>query len=60
MWREGLAAFPDTEGLHARLDARADQLPGIVEHAMDPDVRVDTTLRELFPDLARSQGTLHP
>lgn len=56
MWREGLAGFPDAESLRVRLNARDDQLAGIVEHALDADVRVDTTLRELFPDLTRRAG----
>ena len=49
VWREGLAGFPDADSLRARLNARTDQVSGIVEHALDADVRVDTTLRELFP-----------
>jgi hypothetical protein len=51
VWREGLARFPDTESLRIRLNARDDQVRPIVDHALDPNVRVDTTLRELFPDL---------
>jgi tetratricopeptide (TPR) repeat protein len=60
VWREGLAGFPDAESLRVRLNARDDQLAGIVEHALDADVRVDTTLRELFPDLTRSAAKLLP
>jgi tetratricopeptide (TPR) repeat protein len=56
VWREGLAAFPDADALRLRLDARDDQLGGIVEHALDAGVRVDTSLRELFPDLTRTAG----
>ena len=51
VWREGLAGFPDAESLRVRLNARDDQVSGIVERALDAGVRVDTTLRELFPDL---------
>ena len=60
VWREGLAAFPDAESLRLRLDARDDQLGAIVEHALDAGVRVDTTLRELFPDLTRTAGKAQP
>jgi tetratricopeptide (TPR) repeat protein len=54
LWREGLASFPDVDGYRARLSARDDQIPEIIERALDAGVRVDTTLRELFPDLARA------
>jgi tetratricopeptide (TPR) repeat protein len=53
LWREGLASFPGVAGFRARLDAPDDQIPAIIERALDAGVRVDTTLRELFPDLAR-------
>ena len=54
IWREGLEAFPDQETFRIRLDARADQIPDIIERALDAGVRVDTTLRELYPDLPRA------
>lgn len=60
VWREGLAAFPDAEGFGVRLHAPDDQVAGIVEHALDAGVRVDTTLRELFPDLTRRAGKALP
>ena len=60
VWREGSAAFPDAESLRERLTAKDDQLGGIVEHALDAGARVDTTLRELFPDLALSAGKRLP
>jgi hypothetical protein len=60
VWREGLAAFPDYESLRTRLSAKDDQLNGIVEHALDAGVRVDTTLRELFPGLTLSAGKRLP
>jgi tetratricopeptide (TPR) repeat protein len=60
VWREGLAEFPDVDSLRLRLNARDNQVAGIVEHALDADVRVDTTLRELFPDLARTAGKSVP
>jgi hypothetical protein len=60
VWRDGLAGFPDADGLRARLSARDEQTSAIVEHALDADVRVDTTLRELWPDLPRSTARLQP
>jgi len=54
VWREGLEAFPDHQTFRIRLDAHADQIPDIIERALDAGVRVDTTLRELFPDLPRA------
>jgi tetratricopeptide (TPR) repeat protein len=54
VWREGLASFPDAGSVRARLSARDDQIPAIIERALDSSVRVDTTLRELYPDLTRA------
>ena len=54
VWREGLAEFPDAESLHVRLNTRDDRLAGVVEHALDAGVRVDTTLRELFPSAEKA------
>ena len=51
VWREGLDALPRLDGFRVRLDARDDQIPDIIERALDAGVRVDTSLRELFPDL---------
>ena len=51
IWRDGAVEFPESEGLRLRAAARPDQLPGIVAHALDADVRVDTSMRELFPDM---------
>jgi tetratricopeptide (TPR) repeat protein len=51
IWREGLANWPGTDGFRVRLDATDQQLADIIERALDAGVRVDTTLRELFPDL---------
>ena len=52
LWREGLASFPGVESYRSRLNAHDDQIPDLIERALDAGVRVDTTLRELFPDLA--------
>jgi tetratricopeptide (TPR) repeat protein len=60
IWREGLEAFPDQQTFRTRLDARADQIPDIIERALDAGVRVDTTLRELYPDLPRASGKATP
>jgi tetratricopeptide (TPR) repeat protein len=51
VWREGLDNWPATDGFRVRLNATDQQLPDIIERALDAGVRVDTTLRELFPDL---------
>jgi tetratricopeptide (TPR) repeat protein len=60
LWREGLASFPNVDGYRLRLSARDDQIPDIIERALDAGVRVDTTLRELFPDLARAADRTVP
>jgi len=60
IWREGLEAFPDQQTFRIRLDARADQIPDIIERALDAGVRVDTTLRELYPDLPRASWKAIP
>lgn len=60
VWREGLASFPGVEGFRVRLNARTEQIPDIIERALDAGVRVDTTLRELFPDLARAEWKAGP
>jgi tetratricopeptide (TPR) repeat protein len=46
-WRDGLAMAPDNEPLRRRVTASDDQARAIVAHALDADVRVDTSLREL-------------
>jgi hypothetical protein len=48
------------EGFRVRLDARDAQIPDIIERALDAGVRVDTTLRELFPDLTRTASRVVP
>ena len=60
VWREGLTSFPDVERFRVRLDARDEQIPDIIERALDAGVRVDTTLRELFPDLAAAAAKAVP
>jgi hypothetical protein len=51
VWRDGLALYENSEGLRKRLDGSDKFVNETVEHALDPGVRVDTTLREVFPDL---------
>ncbi len=46
-WREGLALEPDNEPIRDRLEASDEQLRGIIRRALDADLRVDTSLREL-------------
>lgn len=60
VWREGLAAFPDAESLRLRLNAPDGKLSGIVQHALDADVRVDTTSTEMFSELTRDGGKALP
>ena len=48
------------QGFRARLDARADQIPDTIERALDAGARVDTTLRELYPDLSRAMWKVVP
>lgn len=50
-WREGLALCPDCAALIERVRGDDRQVHDIVEHALDPNVRVDTSMRELFPDV---------
>ena len=51
-WRDGLSAAPHVDAFRVRLTAGDEQIPDIIERALDDGVRVDTTLRELFPDVA--------
>jgi len=50
VWREGLAHFPAAELLSARVSATDDIVRGLIAHSLDPDIRVDTTLRDVLPD----------
>lgn len=60
IWREGLVAWPDTDGFRVRLNAADAEIPDIIERALDAGVRVDTTLRELFPDLTPTASKAVP
>jgi tetratricopeptide (TPR) repeat protein len=59
-WREGLDGWPEVDGFRVRLNARDEAIPDIIERALDAGVRVDTTLRELFPDLTRTASKAVP
>jgi tetratricopeptide (TPR) repeat protein len=60
VWREGMGACPEVEGFRVRLNARDQEIPDIIERALDAGVRVDTTLRELFPDLTHTPSKATP
>ena len=57
VWRDGLAEFPDHEPLRARLTSSDDIIRGLIAHTFDPDARVDTSLREVFPDVPQFAPT---
>lgn len=48
VWTDGLNRFPANPALRARLTSRGEDLDRLVEHALDPATRVDTSLQELF------------
>jgi tetratricopeptide (TPR) repeat protein len=60
LWQEGAASFPEVPGFRVRNEARDAQIPDIIERALDAGVRVDTTLRELFPDLGHATDKAVP
>jgi len=47
-WREGLKKFPGNAQLKRRLALHRDALKNEIEAGFDPDVRVDTDLKELW------------
>jgi tetratricopeptide (TPR) repeat protein len=48
-WKKGLALFPDAEELVRRANGPDDVVEKIVHDAVDPDTRVDTSLRGMVP-----------
>jgi tetratricopeptide (TPR) repeat protein len=48
MWKEGLAAFPNSAALKERLAKDGDDLKMVIEDTLDPNKRVDTDLKELW------------
>jgi tetratricopeptide (TPR) repeat protein len=55
-WRDGQALDPGFQPIQARLAASDDQLKTIIGRALDADVRVDTSLRELNLTPLRNGG----
>ncbi len=51
VWADGLARFPGNVELEKRVNAEGKALEWIVRIALDPDHRVDTSLREIVDDL---------
>ena len=51
MWSEGLALMPDNEELAKRVNRQGRDLEWTVRIALDPDHRVDTSLKEILDDL---------
>jgi tetratricopeptide (TPR) repeat protein len=48
IWKEGAAAFPDSQGLKDRLAKKGDDLEKYINDVLDPNKRVDTDLKELW------------
>jgi hypothetical protein len=48
IWTDGLARFPDDDNLRVRVASHGATLDQLLEHALDPATRVDTSLREVF------------
>ncbi len=49
-WQTGSTRFPTDERLRLRLTSSDSMVSDTIAHELDPDVRVDTSLRELFED----------
>jgi hypothetical protein len=52
IWTDGVQRFPGSPDLRTRLASRGADLDRIVEGALDPAVRMDTSLREVFASAA--------
>jgi tetratricopeptide (TPR) repeat protein len=48
IWKEGLAAFPDSQPLKDRLSKQGEDLDKYINDVLDPNKRVDTDLKELW------------
>jgi hypothetical protein len=48
-WTDGASHFPADQALRSRVALHGAELDRLVEHALDPGTRVDTSLHELFP-----------
>jgi hypothetical protein len=49
VWKNALSIFPDSAELSRRVNGDNDAVEKIVHDAVDPDLRVDTTLRGWLP-----------
>ena len=49
-WRDGLALFPASDALKARLARQGDELKALIDASYDPAKRVDTSLRDLWSE----------
>lgn len=56
MWEEGAARFPADRDLRARLDNDVKVMREIVRQAVNADVRIDTSLRELAAEMPPARG----
>lgn len=48
IWKEGIAAFPESQPLKDRLSRTDDNMKEYLDSVLDPNKRVDTDLRELW------------
>jgi tetratricopeptide (TPR) repeat protein len=48
IWKEGMAQFPDNQGLKDRLSKQGEDLDTYINNVLDPNKRVDTDLKELW------------
>ena len=49
VWKNGLSRYPDTQELLRRTTGSDEMVEKIVHDAVDPDTRVDTSLRGWLP-----------
>lgn len=54
IWTDGLRRFPADRVLQSRVSHKGADLDRLVDHALDPATRVDTSLQELFAPLPPS------
>lgn len=50
MWQAGLKVFSDNANLKSRLALQGDELKDVIEAQFDPSKRVNTDMRELWPN----------
>ena len=56
VWSEGLKRFPGDKTLAERLSLPDGELDRVIRRALDSGTRIDTSLRELFPEAAPNSG----